>query len=121
MTYSQQILNGYLEAIQFTDCGPDDEDRQAAPWSDDLIDVARSQVSEFVMRTPSQMLHGINPEQIGHDLWLTRNGHGAGFWDRGLGDRGDSLTAICKALGEVCTYVGDDGHLHITEGRANDI
>jgi len=21
-------------------------------------------------------------EQAGHDFWLTRNGHGAGFWDR---------------------------------------
>lgn len=32
-------------------------------------------------------------EQAGHDYWLTRNGHGTGFWDRsalhdeGLGDR----------------------------------
>jgi hypothetical protein len=25
-------------------------------------------------------------EQLGHDLWLTRNGHGTGFWDRGLPD-----------------------------------
>lgn len=34
-------------------------------------------------------------EQIGHDLWLTRGGHGAGFWDRGL-PNGDKLTEICK-------------------------
>lgn len=29
------------------------------------------------------------PEQVGPDFWLTRNGHGAGFWDRGRpeGDR----------------------------------
>ncbi len=26
-----------------------------------------------------------NAEMAGHDFWLTRNGHGAGFWDRGLG------------------------------------
>ena len=25
---------------------------------------------------------GGNSEQAGHDFWLTRNGHGAGFWDR---------------------------------------
>ena len=24
-----------------------------------------------------------NIAQAGHDLWLTRQGHGAGFWDRG--------------------------------------
>ena len=114
MTYSQRILNGYLDAIEFTDCGPDDTEKQDADWSGDLFDVARSQVTEFVMRTPSQMLHGLSPEQIGHDLWLTRNGHGVGFWDRGLGAQGDSLTAICEALGEVWSYVGDDDQLHIT-------
>lgn len=34
-------------------------------------------------------------EQIGHDFWLTRNGHGAGFWD---GDyvNGDAITKIVK-------------------------
>ena len=36
---------------------------------------------------------GYTPERAGHDYWLTRNGHGTGFWDRdeldadGLGDR----------------------------------
>ena len=29
------------------------------------------------------LLIGIDVEQSGHDFWLTRNGHGAGFWDRG--------------------------------------
>lgn len=42
---------------------------------------------------------GYTPERAGHDYWLTRNGHGAGFWDRteldaeGLGDR---LTEACQ-------------------------
>lgn len=35
---------------------------------------------------------GYNWEQAGHDFWLTRNGHGAGFWDRGLKDIGDRLS-----------------------------
>ena len=41
---------------------------------------------------------------MGHDLWLTRNGHGAGFWDRKEleeGDLGDKLTAIAKGMKEV--------------------
>jgi hypothetical protein len=52
-------------------------------------------------------------EQIGHDLWLTRAGHGAGFWDRNL-PNGDKLTAICDKCrfhGDV--YVGDDGIVYI--------
>jgi hypothetical protein len=33
---------------------------------------------------------------LGHDLWLTAAGHGAGFWDRGLGAAGARLTAYAK-------------------------
>ena len=29
-------------------------------------------------------LAGVTPEQCGHDIILTANHHGAGFWDRGL-------------------------------------
>ncbi len=28
---------------------------------------------------------------LGHDIWLSACGHGAGFWDRGLGDLGTRL------------------------------
>ena len=39
--------------------------------------------------------------RAGHDFWLTRNGHGAGFWDRGIGEVGDDLTKACEKWGEV--------------------
>lgn len=47
-----------------------------------------------------------------HNFWLTRNGHGAGFWD---GDyvNGDALTDACKEYGEIYLYVGDDGLIYI--------
>jgi hypothetical protein len=47
--------------------------------------------------------------QAGHDFWLTRNGHGAGFWDGDWPETGDALTAASKEFGEVSLYVGDDG------------
>jgi hypothetical protein len=47
--------------------------------------------------------------QMGHDFWLTRNGHGAGFWDRGLGELGDKLSKAARIWGSVGLYVGDDG------------
>lgn len=37
----------------------------------------------------------------GHDFWLSRNGHGAGFFDRGLGDVGDKLQAAARIYGSV--------------------
>jgi len=51
---------------------------------------------------------GMSDSQAGHDFWLTRNKHGAGFWDRGLGRIGENLTAAAHAFGEVALYVGDD-------------
>ncbi len=56
---------------------------------------------------------GNDGEQAGHDFWLTRNGHGAGFWD---GDweheAGERLTAASHAFKESDLYVGDDGLLY---------
>ncbi len=50
--------------------------------------------------------------RAGHDFWLTRNGHGAGFWDRGLGEIGDKLTKIAKCRRETNLYIGDDGKIY---------
>lgn len=56
---------------------------------------------------------GESPQaRAGHDLWLTRNGHGTGFWDRDLGDVGDRLSEAAKKLGESNLYVGDNGKLY---------
>lgn len=49
----------------------------------------------------------------GHDFWLTRNHHGAGFWDRGLpGDLGKLLTDAAHAFGGVNLYLGDDSKVY---------
>jgi hypothetical protein len=50
----------------------------------------------------------------GVDLWLTRNRHGAGFWDRELGEIGKRLTDAAHALGERDSYLGDDGFIHLS-------
>lgn len=55
------------------------------------------------------------PDLSGHDFWLTRNGHGCGFWDRDeldAGGLGKALSDAACAFGECWIYVGDDGKLH---------
>lgn len=52
---------------------------------------------------------GYSMERAGHDFALSRNGHGAGFFDRDLGEVGDRLQAAAQAAGEIDLYVGDDG------------
>lgn len=49
----------------------------------------------------------------GHDFWLTRNHHGAGFWDRGFpGELGQALTISAHSYGSYDLYVGDDGMIY---------
>jgi hypothetical protein len=49
----------------------------------------------------------------GHDFWLTRVGHGAGFWDGDWEDEiGKTLTEASKSFGNVDLLVGDDGFIH---------
>jgi len=43
---------------------------------------------------------------------MTRNGHGAGFWDGDWPDDGDRLTKASEAYGTFDLYVGDDGEIH---------
>ena len=56
---------------------------------------------------------GATDEQNGHDFWLTRNGHGCGFWDRGYGAAGDRLSEVAQSFGELWPYVGDDGLVYL--------
>ena len=47
----------------------------------------------------------------GHDFWLSRNGHGCGFWDRGL-VYGEQLHRYARDMKEVDLYIGDDGQIY---------
>lgn len=46
--------------------------------------------------------------QAGHDFWLTRNGHGSGFWDNGDKGYSEEVAAILDNLsvrqGEALSY-----------------
>lgn len=52
--------------------------------------------------------------QAGHDFWLNRCGHGAGFWDGGWPEPAAStLDSASKAAGNVDLYIGDDGRIYM--------
>ena len=47
-------------------------------------------------------------EQAGHDLWLSRQGHGAGFWDRGdtykMSDSGYDFSGLLNDAAQQLGY-----------------
>lgn len=104
-------LDSFTEA--YIDCGyPLDEDYS----TNDLSAEALRQIVEDCKAFQDSNADDIGPDsaQAGHDFWLTRNRHGAGFWDGDWdGDVGKRLTECSHAYGECYLYVGDDGLIYI--------
>ena len=74
----------------------------------------QSENRELLDRAHSE--DGQDARRQGHDFWLTRNHHGAGYWDGDYPETGDALTEAAHAYGECTLYVGDDGYVYTFEG-----
>jgi len=119
LSYGSRLADAYLDAAEFTDCGPDAElALQDGAWSDEAERAALAESAALLQAFDEELSQcAASTEQIGHDLWLTRNGHGAGFWDRPdlYGeDLAQRLTEYSKAAGSVDVYAGDDGELYFS-------
>jgi len=124
--YIDEMVDAYVEALLWAGLAIGDENdtdentptfEEAGYSAWDLTPEALSEVlrdcQDFYethacildwVRTRGLMSQWYSPGQAGHDFYLTRNGHGAGFWDRGLGVLGDILTAGSKPYGETNEY-----------------
>lgn len=111
----QAVLSGYLGCALWTATNEEGEPLDQKFNVDDFFEESRSAALQVCQRFCSENqddLQGIDPVQIGHDLWLTRNGHGSGFWDRGLGEQGERLTQAASSLGEA-SVTESGGQLHV--------
>lgn len=93
----EKILTAYLVCALWCE-NKDDKSISDVGISTQIM--ARKDIKTFVEKT-GDLLKDIDEEQIGHDFWLTRNHHGAGFWDRDLGEVGDQLTTIAQEFKEL--------------------
>lgn len=111
-TYLDTMVEAYLTAAEWT--APDEngmerdlpggEFRPTAGRDTKTVADARKDCADFVTEA-GPLLSEWTADQAGHDFWLTRNGHGTGFWDRGLGAVGDVLTDIAQSFGSEDAYV----------------
>ncbi len=63
------------------------------------------------MELAGPLLDNWDADQAGHDFWLSRNGHGVGFFDRSeIADKEtrDALQNICRRFGERYCYSIDE-------------
>jgi len=110
--WSSRVMGGADDGEPLDDYfGIDDIDEQTkAQAIEDCADFQKSQRALLVQAYAFYDENGNSahadagsPEACaGHDFWLTRNGHGTGFWDRGMpGTLGRELSDAAKTHGGV--------------------
>lgn len=88
-------------------------------WAEECIDALDANPEEALNAYCHEGLDvrpGHRVDDDGNAYYVLENvigcGHGAGFWDRGLGEVGDALSKACEPYGSVDLYVGDDGKIY---------
>lgn len=86
--------------------------------SSDLADEARAKMEAdckaFIdanAETLTAVMENMGAGDAGYNFYMSRQGHGVGFWDRGLGANGEKLHDACKHR-EIYLYKDEDGKIH---------
>lgn len=117
----EKFIDGYIECALWSstmgdDIGtPMDETYSVEDFSLDVIEVMRADCCDFFEANIGLLGWYCDTQPwdyAGHDFWLTRNGHGAGFWDRGMGQVGELLSDVARLAGPRDLYIGDDQEIH---------
>jgi hypothetical protein len=121
------FTRAYLECALWAETGDDgqpfDQRYTLADFSAEAVAAAVADCAAFQSANAADIETGRRGRRLdaaftvaelaGHDFWLTRNRHGAGFWDGDWADgAGERLTASADGFGERDIYVGDDGRLY---------
>jgi len=114
----QDAFSHYIKTALWSSTGEDgeplDDNYNEEDISEQTLQEMRVQLQSFLdMVEKSYPGHTFKGDKLAHDFWLTRNGHGSGFWDGDWPDQGAKLTELSKRFGECDIYEGDDGKLHL--------
>ena len=110
-----EFTRDYLTAMEWMDVNSDHMPEMTGDetWSAELIEKAKEDCESFQETNAADL--AVYREKTGNsggvDFWLTRNGHGVGFWDRGLGAVGSRLSAAASVFNCVDVYRSDDGEI----------
>jgi hypothetical protein len=109
-------LEQYIETALWSSTDHNDEPLDKNYSIDDIdaetLKRCQTDIDAFIAKA-GNLLDDLNGP-IMHDFWLTRNRHGAGFWDGDYPKEiGRKLTEISHSFGEIDFYVGDDGRLYL--------
>lgn len=85
--------------------GPADDAVAAVKWTRQAVATAVEECRQFQADNAADLeafaTAGFSASRAGHNFFLTRNRHGTGFWDEGVGAVGGRLTDAAHAWGEA--------------------
>jgi hypothetical protein len=125
-THLDQFTQAYIECALWSstdnadDSGgePLDRNYSASDISEETREQMIADCAKFQRENHCDILLCTKDDaQAGHDFWLSRNGHGAGFFDAYKGepypdDVAARLQDIAHAFAPFDLYIGDDGRVH---------
>lgn len=80
-----------------------DQNYSTSDIATETIDEMVQDCTEFQRQNAELLEHADDIEHAAHDFWLTRNGHGTGFWDSpnryGGEENAEALTDAAHAFG----------------------
>lgn len=103
----ESFFDAYVECALWSSSDDDDEPLDSGEYTLTKAALAflRRDAKAFY-RDNEPTWRGVwDDAQAGNDFWLTRNGHGAGFWNRGHGELGERLSQACLPYGNCDLYV----------------
>lgn len=105
----EPTLENWDELYDYHDATPElrAELFAAVTWLD-KVDIGEDETLMKYHDAAHEFVERFGLESFGHDMTLTRSHHGAGFWDRGAGVIGDTLTDWAHSLGELHVFHGSD-------------
>lgn len=109
------FFRAYVETALWSSTDENGESLDGLFTIDDLSDATRQVMREDCADFLAQHIDDVADDlsRAGHDFWLTRNRHGAGFWDGDWSEEiGKVLTQSSHNYGSVDLYAGDDGWIY---------
>lgn len=121
-----RFIRHYVRTLLWSTTGDDDEPLEDSYGVADIAPETMAKTADDCSRfwqavesmgidLDAEVLVECDPvERAAFHFWLTRNGHGAGFWDGDWSDSvEDRLTWLATSFGEQWPYVGDDGLIYL--------
>ena len=122
----EEMLSDYIYTALWTEESVDDQSFDGYDiddFTEEEKDLIRKDIEKFINLLEKKLetigdkqiikvINKLDPIDIGGDIWLTRNGHGSGFWDRDYCDieftPGNNPYGKAYKLCSIMTEVADE-------------